>query len=528
MGALGRGETMEITTYLEKALSSELSGNIIDLCPVGALTSKPYAYVSRPWELKKTETVDVMDALGSNIRIDTRGGEVLRVLPRVNEEVNEEWISDKTRFSCDGLKRQRLDTPYIRVDGKLVPTNWDEALNVVASKFRDVSGESAAAIAGDLCDAESMFALKTFMKGLKVSDIDCRQDGAKLDSYNRGSYIFNSKISGVEFADAILLVGSNPRWEAPVLNARIRKRWLEISLPIAHIGLDVDLTYDSANLGNSPKVLKEILEGKSPFSDVLAKAQRPMLIFGMGALTREDGDSILGLGYRVAEKYEFVKENDEIVGSWNGFNVLHTAASRVAGLDMGFVPNDSSRGIDDILEDANSGKIKLVYLLGADEIDMSKLGEAFVVYQGHHGDAGAHRADVILPGAAYTEKDGLYVNTEGRTQLGVKAAFPPGDAREDWRIIRALSGLVGEPLPFDDIHKLRKRLIESCRIFGDIDQIETAAWGQFGKFDDVDDSPFDYKIRDFYMTDPISRSSVVMAECSQVNGAEEVVVGGAP
>ena len=518
MGALGRGESMEITTYLEKALESELSGNVIDLCPVGALTSKPYSFVSRPWELKKTETIDVMDAIGSNIRVDTRGGEVLRVLPRVNEDINEEWISDKTRFSCDGLKRQRLDKPFVRKDGKLVPASWDEALSVVADKMEQISPEAIAVLVGDQCEAESMFALKCLAEKLGIENIDCRQDGAKINTDSRASYLFNSTIAGIEDTDAVLLIGTNPRWEAPVLNARIRKRWLETRLPIALIGEEYDLTYDVDYLGNSASLLEQILRGEHSFSKMLAEAKRPMLIVGMNALARADGDVVLGLCRKIAEQFDLIKEDKDDNESWNGFNVLHTAASRVAGLDMKFVPKDRARYLEDILDDATNGIIEMVYLMAADEIDMSRLGKAFVIYQGHHGDAGAHRADVILPGAAYTEKDGLYVNTEGRPQFAVRAVFPPGDAREDWRIVRALSDVVGVTLEFDTSEELHQRLIKTYKTFQASEVVQNSIFSDFGQEGEVEQAPFARGIKDFYMTDPISRASKVMAECSEVFG----------
>ena len=515
MGLLGRGETAEITTYLEKALASELSGNVIDLCPVGALTSKPYAFVSRPWELKKTETIDVMDAVGSNIRVDTRGSEVLRVLPRLHDDVNEEWISDKARFACDGLKRQRLDRPYLRRDGKLVPVSWPEAFSTVAEQMKALSGEAMAAIAGDLCDAESMFALKQLMTSVGSANIDCRQDGAKLDASVRASYLFNASIAGVEDADAILLVGTNPRWEAPVLNARIRKRWLEGGLTVAMVGTPADLTYKVETLGAGAQTLREIADGSHSFAEVLKSAKKPMVILGMGALVREDGAAVLAMARSIAEGCGMIQEASEDSDAWNGFSVLHTAASRVAGLDMGFVPGAEGKGVAGIVAGAGSGEIKFVYLLGADEIDMSGLGKAFVVYQGHHGDAGAHRADVVLPGAAYTEKDGIYVNTEGRAQLALQASFPPGEARDDWKILRALSEAVGKTLAYDSAAALRVTLVEAHGSFGAIDQVEPASWGAFGTAGETSDAPFGQVIENFYMTDSISRCSAVMAECTE-------------
>jgi NADH-quinone oxidoreductase subunit G len=514
LGATGRGETMEITTYVEKALSSELSGNIIDLCPVGALTSKPYAFVARSWELRKTESIDALDALGSNVRIDARGPEVLRVLPRLNEAVNEEWISDKTRFACDGLKRQRLDRPYVRKDGKLQPATWTEAFSAVAQRLRGTAGNRVAAIAGDLACAESMVALKDLMVALGSPNLDCRQDGAKLDTSTRAAYIFNSTIAGIEQADALLLVGTNPRWEAPVLNARIRKRYLMGRFKIGVVGPQVDLTYKTEYLGAGPQTLADIASGKHPFAEILKSAKHPMLILGQGALTRADGAAVLALAREIATGTGMVKDG------WNGFNVLHTAAARVGGLDLGFVPGPDGRDVAGILDGAAKGEIDTVYLLGADEIDTTKLGKAFVIYQGHHGDAGAHRADVILPGAAYTEKTGTYVNTEGRVQQTRLAVFPPGDAREDWKILRALSDAVGKKLPYDTLAQVRRRLVGVNAVFGRIDETSLpATFGGFGTAGPVAAAPFVSPIKNFYMTDPISRASETMAKCAAVSTA---------
>ncbi|MGY8959879.1 MAG: NADH-quinone oxidoreductase subunit NuoG, partial [Alphaproteobacteria bacterium] len=403
MGMVNRGENAEITT-LEKAVSSELSGNVIDLCPVGALTSKPYAFAARAWELTKTETIDVMDAVGSNIRVDARGNEVMRVLPRLNEDVNEEWISDKSRFACDGLRRQRLDKPYIRdSDGKLKPASWDEAFSLIANKADGLSGDRIAAVAGDMCDVESMFALKALMDSLGSQNLDCRQESVSVNSNVRAGYLFNTGIANTEDADVCLLIGTNPRIEAPLVNTRLRKGWLTGGLRIGVVGPKDDLTYDYDHLGAGPQTLQEIADGTHPFAELLKSAERPMLIIGMGALSREDGDAILAVGRAIADTYGLVSDD------WNGFNVLNTAASRVGALDIGFTPGPNGRDVEGILKGAESGDIELVYLLGADELDANRLDKAFVVYQGHHGDAGAHAADVILPGAAYTEKDGTYV-----------------------------------------------------------------------------------------------------------------------
>jgi NADH-quinone oxidoreductase subunit G len=509
LGALGRGEHMEISTYIERALRSELSANIIDLCPVGALTSKPYAFTARPWELHSTESVDVLDAVGSSINVDTRGREVMRVLPRLNEAVNEEWISDKTRFACDGLIRQRLDRPYVRRDGRLQPATWQEAFQAVADRLAGLPGSKIAALAGDLVDAEAMFALKGLMTSLGSTNLDCRQDGAALDPTNRAGYLFNTTIAGIEQADACLIVGSNPRWEAPLVNARILKRSHQGRFKVAVIGEHLDLTYKYEHLGEGADTLQALAEGRHPFFETLKAAERPMLILGQGALTRADGAAVLHLARKLAEAAGLVKEG------WNGFNILHTAAARVGGLELGFVPGPGGRDIANILAGAAKGDIEFVYLLGVDEIDMAKLGKAFVVYQGHHGDAGAHRADVILPGAAYTEKDGTYMNTEGRAQLGLRAVFPPGEAREDWAVLRALSQLLGKPLPYDNLAQLRRQLFEANPRFQRLNSVEPAAWGPFGREGAVQATAFRTPISNFYMTDPISRASETMAKCTE-------------
>ncbi len=515
LGMLGRGEHAEITTYLEKSLDSELSANVIDLCPVGALTSKPYAFVSRPWELAKTESIDVMDAIGSAIRVDSRQTEVLRVLPRLNEDVNEEWIGDKTRYAVDGLARQRLDRPYLRVDGKLQETSWQDAFAAIAEKVKATKGERIAAIAGDQCDAEAMIALKDLMSALGSPHIDCRQDGAKLPTEPRAAYVMNSTIAGLETADAVLLVGTNLRWEAPLINTRLRKAWLQGGLQAAAIGPDVDLTYPVDYLGAGPDTLSAVADGSNAFAEVLKNAERPAIIIGMGALARADGAAILATARKIADDYSLVKDG------WNGFNVLHTAAARVGGIDLGFTPDAGGRDVEGILAGASNGDIDIVYLLAADEIDTARLGDTFVVYQGHHGDAGAHRADVILPGSAYTEKSGTYVNTEGRVQLARQAAQPPGDAREDWAIIRALSDAVGGGLSFSTLGDVRARLVEANPIFDKINDIEPWPWSAFGEPGTMSSEPLESPVENYYMTCPISRASETMAECSR-----EFVAGG--
>jgi NADH-quinone oxidoreductase subunit G len=508
LGATGRGESMEIGTYVEKALTSELSGNMIDLCPVGALTSKPYAFLARPWEMRKTETIDVLDAVGSNIRVDARGPQVMRVLPRLNEDINEEWISDKSRFAVDGLMHKRLDRPYVRRDGRLVEASWGEAFAVIAERFGKLPATKIAALAGDLADVESMLALKELMTGLGSANLDCRQDGAKLDPSCRAGYLFNTTIAGIEQADACLLIGTNPRREAALVNARLRKRHLSGGFKIAAIGPALDLTFKVEQLGLGPERLEDLAGGKHGWAEILKAAKKPMLILGMGALARPDGAQILASARRLAAETNMVQED------WNGFNVLHSAAARVGGLDIGFVPGSGGRDRDAILAGCATGEIEAVYLLGADEIDMSRLGRAFVVYQGHHGDAGARRADVVLPGAAYTEKDAIYVNTEGRVQAARRAVFPPGDAREDWAILRALSDALGRKLPYDSLTQLRQHLIASYPHFVEVDIVTRATWGTFGLPGKMTPAPFAYPIADFYLTDPISRASPTMAECS--------------
>ena len=513
IGLANRGENAEITTYLEQSLTSELSGNVIDLCPVGALTSKPYAFNARPWELDKVESVDVMDAVGSNIRVDSRRDAVLRILPVVNDDVNEEWISDKTRFVWDGLARQRLDRPFLRKHGKLQAVGWDEALAVVATKLKG-DPERIAAVAGDLCDAESLFALKSLMEGLGVKNIDCRQDGSVLGGGARETYLFNSTIAGIDQADAILLVGTNPRLEAPIVNARIRKRWITGELDVAMLGADADLTYDYVSIGQSAADLASFSKKRSGFAKALNDAKHPMIIVGAGALVGEGAPALLQALGTLMKGGAFVRDG------WNGFNVLHGAASRVAGLDMGFLPGEGGRDMAGILAGAKDESVETVYLLGADEFDTSALKDAFVIYQGHHGDAGASVADVILPGCAYTEKDGLYVNTEGRVQMGMRAVPPKGLAKEDWAILRALSAACDRVLPFDSLTQLRDALVEAHPTFGALGYAAGSVGrgdfdpGSLGEAGTLSTAVLQGPVEDFYLTNPIARASAVMAECS--------------
>jgi NADH-quinone oxidoreductase subunit G len=497
---------MEITTYLEQAMTSELQGNVVDLCPVGALTSKPYAFAARPWELGKTESIDVMDAVGSAIRIDTRGREVMRILPRVNDEVNEEWISDKTRHVVDGLRVQRLDQPYLREDGRLYPATWGEAFEAIAAKVGATAPSRIGAIVGDFAAVEEAYALKDLLTRLGVANLDCRQDGSALDpKWGRATYLFNAGIAGIEQADALLLVGSNPRREAAVLNARIRKRWRMGNFPIGVIGERADLTYPYEYLGAGPQTLADVAAPVHDFGSVLKKAEHPLVIVGMGALARPDGTAIASLAARAAGG---TGRED-----WNGYCVLHTAAARAGALDLGFVPGAGGRNAHQM---AQAGVLDVIFLLGADEIDIAP--GAFVVYIGSHGDCGAQRADAILPGAAYPEKSAIYVNTEGRVQIAGRASFPPGEAREDWAIMRALSEVLGCKLPYDSLAALRRSLFTAHPHLQHVDQIvpgsraDVAALAALGGA--FEKTPFGTAIDDFYLTNPIARASAIMAECS--------------
>jgi NADH-quinone oxidoreductase subunit G len=510
LGATARGEDMEVGTYVEQALTSELSGNIIDICPVGALTSKPYAFVARPWELTKTDSVDVLDAVGAAIRIDTRGPEVLRVLPRLNEDVNEEWLADKSRFAIDGLMRRRLDSCWVRRDGKLVRAEWADAFTAIGNRLMGMDGGRIGAVAGDLADAESMLLLKELMAALGSANLDCRQDGAMLDASRREFYTFNTSIAGIEEADALLIVGSNPRREAPLLNARIRKAWLHSGLKVAAIGTPADLTYPVEWLGDRPLALGGLLGG-SGFAETLKAAKRPMIIVGQAALARPDGAAILAGCWKLAA------ETGMLAADWHGFNVLHTAAARVGALDLGFVPGPGGKDLAGML----GGGVDLLWLLGADEFDTAKIGaDTFVVYQGHHGDAGAARADVILPGAAYTEKNGTYVNTEGRVQRGRMAVYPRGEAREDWTILRAFSGVIGHTLPYDTIEAVRARLEQVNPVFARLDMLPRFGCsdlsGPAGGVGALSGPPLGAAVANYYQTDPISRASPTMTECTRV------------
>jgi NADH-quinone oxidoreductase subunit G len=507
MGATGRGEDMEITSFLETALTSELQGNLVDICPVGALTSKPYAFAARPWELGKTQSIDVMDAVGSAIRVDTRGREVMRILPRVNEAVNEEWISDKTRHIVDGLRTQRLDRPYIRDNGKLRAATWAEAFSAIAAKVAGT--KKIGAIAGDLAAVEEMFALKALLASMGSANLATQSAGAFDAAAGRASYIFNPTIAGIEQADALLIVGANPRKEAAVLNARIRKAWRTGALKVGVIGEKADLTYRYDYLGAGTDSLAELAAGKNAFADVLKNAKHPIVLVGAGVAARADGAAVLAAAAKLASDFGVIKDG------WNGFAVLQTAASTVGALDIGFAPTAGSLSLAQMTA---AGSLDVLFSLGADDVKVAD--GTFVVYIGTHGDRGAHCADVILPGAAYTEKSGIFVNTEGRVQMAERAGFPPGDAREDWAVIRALSDVLGHKLPYDSLAALRQAIFKATPHLMRIDQIEAGDAGAIktlaGKSGTVDKTPFKASVEDFYLTNPIARASAIMAECSRL------------
>ncbi|XP_073502493.1 NADH-ubiquinone oxidoreductase 75 kDa subunit, mitochondrial [Phyllobates terribilis] len=516
LGTTGRGNDMQVGTYVEKMFMSELSGNIIDLCPVGALTSKPYAFTARPWETRKTESIDVLDALGSNIVVSTRGGEVMRILPKMHEDINEEWISDKTRFAYDGLKRQRLTQPMIKDDkGYLVPAAWEDVLTRVAGVLQSVQGRDVAAVAGGLVDAEALVALKDFLNRLN-SDTLCTEEvfpnsGAGSDL--RSNYLLNSRIAGVEEADVLLLIGTNPRYEAPLFNARIRKSWLHNDLQVAVVGSPVDLTYTYDHLGDSPQIIKDIASGKHPFSKVLNQAKKPMIVVGSSALQRKDGAAIHAAVSTLAQN---ARSSSGVSENWKVLNILQRVASQVAALDLGYKP-----GVDAIRKNPP----KVLFLLGADAgcITRQDLPKGcLIIYQGHHGDVGAPIADVILPGAAYTEKSATYVNTEGRAQKTLLAVSPPGMAREDWKIIRALSEVAGVTLPYDNLDAVRNRLHEVSPNLVRYDDVEEANYfKQAAELSQLANQQLladplvapQLSIKDFYMTDPITRASQTMAKC---------------
>jgi NADH-quinone oxidoreductase subunit G len=508
LGGLFRGENLAIDTGTELPLRSELSGNLIDICPTGALTSKPFAFRARPWELRATESIDLSDAVGSAIRIDARGDEVMRIVPRPNEAINEVWISDKARFACDGLTQKRLDRPYVRIDGRLQPASWDEAFAMIAARLRGKAPERIAALAGDLQDVETLYAARLLFDRLGVANRDCRQDGAEYDLSIRAGTIMNSGIAGLEKADAILLIGTNPRHEATMVNARLRKRWLMGGARIGVIGPEMDLGYPVTRCGASPVAIRDMSEERHPFAALLRGAKNPALILGAGALARPDGAVVHTRARELAERFDMIRPD------WNGFNVLQTAAARVGGFDVGFLPDTYGFGTRGILSAAMAGKIELLFLLGADELDSAWMGKAFVVYMGHHGDRGSARADVILPSAAATEKDGTYVNTEGRVQRAYRAVAPPGEARADWKMIRALSDVLGHILPFDTLEDLRARMVMDVPHLAMLDVLPNEAWQAFGREGPLSPEPFAPLHGDYYATDAICRASPTMEKGS--------------
>lgn len=516
LGTTGRGNDLQIGTYVEKMFMSELSGNVIDVCPVGALTSKPYAFTARPWETRKTESIDVLDAVGSNIVVSTRGGEVMRILPRLHDDINEEWISDKTRFAYDGLKRQRLTQPMVKDEsGQLTPTTWEDALTRVAGALQSVQGSEVAAIVGGMADAEALVALKDLLNRLNSENL-CTEElfpmaGAGTDL--RSNYLLNSRIAGIEDCDLLLLVGTNPRYEAPLFNARIRKSWLHNELQVAMVGHKVDLSYTYDHLGEDTSVLKQLANGTHAFCKVLSAAKRPVVVVGSSALQREDGVAILSAISTIAQN---ARASSGVEDGWKVLNVLHRVASQVAALDLGY-----KAGVDAIRKNPP----KVLFLLGADAGCISRADlpkDSLIIYQGHHGDAGAPMADIILPGAAYTEKNGTYVNTEGRSQHTKIAVTAPGVAREDWKIIRALSELTGVTLPYDSLDEIRSRLAEVSPNLVRYDDVEEANY--FKQANELAMTvnqellaaplvPPQLTVKDFYMTDSISRASQTMAKC---------------
>ena len=503
LGAIGRGEDMEITTYLEKSMESELSANVIDLCPVGALTSKPYAFEARPWELKKTETIDVMDAVGSNIRVDTYGWEVKRVLPRVNEDINEEWISDKTRYACDGLLKQRLDVPYFRENGKLQKISWREVHKILISKFNSFSPNEMAGMVGGLADLEMIYSFKSFFeKCLNSKNLECREDRIYINNNERMNYIFNTSIKGIEESDLILLVGTNPRLEATILNARIRKAYVKNKVKIYSIGNPGDLTYPYQNIGSSTSIIEEIALSRHEISTKIKKSKKPMIIIGESALYGKTGQ------YVFESLKNFLLNNNFIRKDWNSLNVLTQQASRVGAIDLDFHSINEKENFS-FFDKLKNNEFKFLYLLGVDDINFNK-DDKFIVYQGSHGDKGAEIADIILPGAAYTEKNGLFVNLEGKLQNSYKASYPPGESREDWIIFKDLANTMKRPLGFNNVKSLRESINKYIK-----EKINKKIENK-KSFNFVEDS-IAIKPIDYYYTNPIARSSRVMNECRKIS-----------
>ena len=509
LGLLGRGENAEITTYLEKTIKSELSGNVIDLCPVGALTSKPYAFQARPWELNKSETIDVFDAMGSSIRVDSLGKKALRVLPLLNEEINEEWLSDKSRFAIDGLSRQRIDTPYLKESNRLIETDWDSALQKIVSEINIRNKEKTMAISGKFTDVETLYAAKEFLESLGSSYYDCRYDNVQFKPGNRESYLFNSSIQKLDEADAMLIVGSNPRWEASVLNTRIRKAYLHNDCKIGLIGKPLDLTYQYTHLSESLCFLNEIFEDKSPFCEILKKAKKPFLIVGNSAINGKDGEDVLDLCAQISKKFKITND------SWNGFNILQQDISKVGALDIKFYNKEFSTNFDKSVKKHLDTYKPVVFLLGSDELNHSILNNAFVVYIGHHGDNSAQIADIVLPSPAYTEKFSTYVNMEGRVLQSTRCYHPLGQAKEEWKIFRSMSNNIGGHLTFNNLKDLRKEIFQKYTLFQLLNTLPLEKKLNFGENKKIDTRIIDYAIKNFYMNDVISRASITMANCTR-------------
>jgi len=509
LGLLGRGESAEITTYLEKTIKSELSGNVIDLCPVGALTSKPYAFKARPWELNKTESIDVFDAMGSSIRIDTLGKKTLRVLPRMNEEINEEWISDKSRFAIDGLSKQRIDIPYLLKDGKLVIAEWDEVLVNITQEISKRGKENTLALSGKFTDIETLFSAKSFLQSLGSNYFDCRYDNVQFIENQRASYLFNSSIQEIDNADAILLIGTNPRWEACVLNARIRKAYINNDCKIGLIGKKLDLTYKYVHLSDSIEHINDLLNNNSPFSEVLKNSKKSLIIIGNSAINYRDGKEVLNVCSEIAKKYNISNNN------FNGFNILQQDISKVGAIDIGFYNNDFAQNFDQNIKNHINKFNPVVFLLSCDEINHSILEGAFIVYLGHHGDDLAQLADIVLPSPAYTEKSSTYMNMEGRVLQTTRCYHPLGVSKEEWKIFRALSNNFSQKLKFNNLSELRNEISNLFPVFKEINNLPSSSKLDFGSSTKIEDRVLEYNIKNFYMTDVISRASITMANCSR-------------
>ena len=509
LGLLGRGESAEITTYLEKTIKSELSGNVIDLCPVGALTSKPYAFKARPWELNKTESIDVFDAMGSSIRIDTLGKKTLRVLPRMNEEINEEWISDKSRFAIDGLSKQRIDTPYLLKDGKLVIAEWDEVLVNTTQEISKRGKENTLALSGKFTDIETLFSAKYFLQSLGSNYFDCRYDNVQFIENQRASYLFNSSIQEIDNADAILLIGTNPRWEACVLNARIRKAYINNDCKIGLIGKKLDLTYKYVHLSDSIEHINDLLNNNSPFSEVLKNSKKSLIIIGNSAINYRDGKEVLNVCSEIAKKYNVANNN------FNGFNILQQDISKVGAVDIGFYNHNFAQNFDQNIKNHINKFNPVVFLLSADEINHSILEGAFIVYLGHHGDDLAQLADIVLPSPAYTEKSSTYMNMEGRVLQTTKCYHPLGASKEEWKIFRALSNNFSQKLKFNNLSELRNEISNLYPVFKEINNLPSSSKLDFGSSTKIKNRVLEYNIKNFYMTDVISRASITMANCSR-------------